>query len=115
MSFERDEMFRLMSVRLSEWRSLSRTVVSMGGQAQSSSAKTKEGGQKQQAASAKVKEAPKKPANFAEDKTVPGEKKDMSQPMAEAYHPKQVEAAWYAWWEKEKFYHADAKKVIENP
>lgn len=35
--------------------------------------------------------------------------------MAEAYHPKQVEAAWYAWWEKEKFYHADAKKVIENP
>ena len=56
-----------------------------------------------------------KPATFFADKTVPGEKKDMSQPMAEAYHPKQVEAAWYAWWEKEKFYHADAKKVIENP
>ncbi len=49
-----------------------------------------------------------KPATFVADKTVPGEKKDMSQPMAEAYHPKQVEAAWYAWWEKEKFYHADA-------
>lgn len=87
----------------------------MGGQAQSSSVKQKEIGQKQQATSAKIKEAPKKITNIEEDKTILGEKKDMSQPMAEAYHPKQVEAAWYAWWEKEKFYHADAKKVIENP
>lgn len=112
MSFERDEMFRLMSVRISEWRSLSRTVVSMGGQAQAKVAtKTKDANQ---AGPAKAKDAPKK-QTYIEDKTVPGEMKDMSQPMAEAYHPKQVEAAWYAWWEKQKFYHADPKKVIENP
>jgi hypothetical protein len=86
MSFERDEMFRLMSVRLTEWRSLSRTVVSVGAQAQASSAKSNDAGQKQQVAAAKVKEV--KPAAFVADKTIPGEKKDMSQPMAEAYHPK---------------------------
>lgn len=32
----------------------------------------------------------------------------MSKPMASEYHPKSVEAAWYAWWEKKKFFHADA-------
>ena len=35
--------------------------------------------------------------------------------MAEAYHPKSVEAAWYSWWEKKKFFHADAQKVLQNP
>jgi valyl-tRNA synthetase len=50
-----------------------------------------------------------------EDKTPFGEKKDMSKPMLDAYHPKQVEAAWYAWWEKKKFFHANAERVLSNP
>jgi valyl-tRNA synthetase len=34
--------------------------------------------------------------------------------MLPDYHPKNVEAAWYAWWEKKKFFHADANKVIKG-
>ncbi|KAJ2663308.1 valine--tRNA ligase [Coemansia sp. RSA 1200] len=33
-----------------------------------------------------------------------GEKKDMSQPMAESYDPAAVEASWYEWWVKQKFF-----------
>jgi len=33
------------------------------------------------------------------DNTPVGQKKDMTKPMLDAYHPKQVEAAWYSWWE----------------
>ncbi|KAJ2510342.1 valine--tRNA ligase, partial [Coemansia sp. RSA 2049] len=33
-----------------------------------------------------------------------GEKKDMSQPMAESYDPTAVEASWYEWWVKQKFF-----------
>lgn len=36
--------------------------------------------------------------------TPPGEKKDMSQPMASAYDPPAVEAAWYSWWVKKGFF-----------
>ena len=43
-----------------------------------------------------------------------GEKKVMTGPMPDAYHPKQVEDAWYAWWEKSGFFHADAQKVIQG-
>jgi len=39
-------------------------------------------------------------STFVPDTTPPGEKKDMSKPMSDSYHPKAVEAAWYAWWEK---------------
>lgn len=46
------------------------------------------------------------------DNTPPGEKKDMSKPMNNEYIPKSVEAAWYAWWEKKKFFHADEKKAL---
>lgn len=38
----------------------------------------------------------------------------MSKPMLDQYHPKQVEAAWYAWWEKQKFFHADVNKVLNG-
>ncbi|PIA17785.1 valyl-tRNA synthetase [Coemansia reversa NRRL 1564] len=38
------------------------------------------------------------------NKTPVGEKKDMSQKMADSYDPAAVEAAWYAWWEKEGFF-----------
>lgn len=36
--------------------------------------------------------------------TPAGEKKDMSQPMANAYDPLQVESSWYSWWEKKGFF-----------
>ncbi|PVV05101.1 hypothetical protein BB560_000377 [Smittium megazygosporum] len=35
---------------------------------------------------------------------VPGEKKDLSAPMLDAYEPSLVEVAWYDWWVKEKFF-----------
>ncbi|CEJ02133.1 Putative Valyl-tRNA synthetase [Rhizopus microsporus] len=35
------------------------------------------------------------------NKTPKGEKKDMSDPMANAYDPRAVESAWYDWWVKE--------------
>ncbi|CAG8570466.1 274_t:CDS:10 [Funneliformis mosseae] len=38
------------------------------------------------------------------DNTPLGEKKDMSNIMASSYNPKAVEAAWYAWWEKQGFF-----------
>jgi len=36
--------------------------------------------------------------------TKPGEKKDTQCPLPDAYSPGYVEAAWYAWWEKEGFF-----------
>ena len=45
------------------------------------------------------------------DSTPVGQKKDMSKPMLDAYHPKQVEAAWYSWWEQKKFFHANPERV----
>ncbi len=36
--------------------------------------------------------------------TTPGEKKDISGQMPDAYSPQFVEAAWYSWWEKEGFF-----------
>ncbi|QRW22599.1 Isoleucyl-tRNA synthetase [Rhizoctonia solani] len=36
--------------------------------------------------------------------TPPGEKKDLSQPMAAGYNPIAVESAWYDWWNKEGFF-----------
>jgi len=35
--------------------------------------------------------------------------------MLDAYHPKQVEAAWYSWWEQKKFFHANAERVLNDP
>lgn len=105
-------MFRLMSVRLSDWRQMSRSVVSVAGAGIANKAKDNK---PVAAAQAKKAEVVKKPQTYIQDTTVPGDKKDMTTPMAEAYHPKQVEAAWYAWWEKKKFFHADAQKVLENP
>jgi len=31
--------------------------------------------------------------------------------MLDAYHPKQVEAAWYSWWEQQKFFHARPENI----
>lgn len=33
-----------------------------------------------------------------------GEKKDIVCPLPDTYSPQYVEAAWYAWWEKEGFF-----------
>jgi valyl-tRNA synthetase len=33
--------------------------------------------------------------------TKPGDMKDLSQPLPDAYSPAYVEAAWYSWWEKQ--------------
>lgn len=43
--------------------------------------------------------------------TPAGEKKDCSSEMPAAYEPKQVEAAWYSWWEKKDFFHANPANV----
>mmetsp|Transcript_45243 Transcript_45243/g.60037 ORF Transcript_45243/g.60037 Transcript_45243/m.60037 type:complete len:220 (-) Transcript_45243:2631-3290(-) len=106
----RDEMFRLMSVSMSNWRQMSRAS-QLGKAASASMGNAKAGG----AAKAKAGNKPAKPApTFTPDTTVPGEKKDMTKPMEESYHPKQVEAAWYSWWEKQGFFHPDAKKVLNQ-
>eukprot|EP00118_Oscarella_pearsei_P025855 m.308914 g.308914 ORF g.308914 m.308914 type:complete len:1085 (+) comp45062_c0_seq1:2-3256(+) len=63
-------------------------------------------------ASNKQKESSKKDEKAAKKETVteytfshpPGAKKDVTSPMPDSYHPKYVEAAWYAWWEKEGFF-----------
>ena len=42
--------------------------------------------------------------------TPKGSKKDLSkEPMADAYHPAAVEAAWQDWWEARGFYSCDPK------
>ena len=43
------------------------------------------------------------PVVFVND-TPPGQKKDTSKPMDSAYKPRQVEAAWYQWWEKQGYF-----------
>jgi len=54
-----------------------------------------------------------KPPEFI-NTTTKGEKKDLSQPMLEAYHPSAVECAWQDWWEASGFYGSDAKKALER-
>ena len=51
----------------------------------------------------KVKKAPAE-AIVYDAATAPGEKKDVSGPMPASYSPQYVEAAWYAWWEKQGFF-----------
>lgn len=49
------------------------------------------------------KEKPKKEVKEEPEwvnNTVPGEKKDLSQPMESGYNPLHVEQSWYQWWEK---------------
>ncbi|KAG9472146.1 hypothetical protein GDO78_021153 [Eleutherodactylus coqui] len=48
--------------------------------------------------------------------TAPGEMKDISGPMPDSYSPQYVEAAWYAWWEKEGFFKPEyGRKSISEP
>lgn len=55
-------------------------------------------------AGAKKKEKKVVPKFTYVNKTPKGEKKDMSEPILEAYYPSAVEAAWGDWWEKRNFY-----------
>ncbi len=111
MDFESDEMFKLLKVKMANWAIDARQASALtqaGIAAMSSKAKkpAKVGNQQ---------EEEKKAASIVPDNTPLGEKKDMSKPMATEYHPKLVEAAWYAWWEKRKFFHADAQRVLNDP
>ena len=65
----------------------------------------------------KVKEEKKKENTYVPDTTPFGEKKDSTIPINPEYHPKAVEAAWMAWWEKKGFFHPDIEKISqeENP
>ncbi|KAL7302551.1 hypothetical protein TKK_0005187 [Trichogramma kaykai] len=93
-------------------------------------AKLEKFNQKQEKNKAKVVKEPKekvekKPGKVKEVKeaavynsnTAPGEKKDVACPMPDAYSPQYVEAAWYAWWEKEGFFKPEYNRKItdENP
>ena len=49
------------------------------------------------------------------DKTVPGDKKDFSQPMPESYDPAYVESAWDAWWQKKGFFKANVEEAKQKP
>ncbi|XP_026327142.1 valine--tRNA ligase isoform X2 [Hyposmocoma kahamanoa] len=48
--------------------------------------------------------------------TAPGDKKDIAGSMPDAYSPKYVEAAWYAWWEKQGFFKPEyGRKSVLDP
>jgi valyl-tRNA synthetase len=66
--------------------------------------------------SGKKKEAKAPPPTVEFVNTTPkGEKKDMSAPMVDAYHPKSVEAAWQDWWEASGFYKGDQQLAMGRP
>ena len=109
----RDEMFRMMNASMQQWRQMSR-VTSVAGNVAKAGKGNPNKPNPNQPSKAKAAKAAKPKPTFTPDTTVPGEKKDMTKPMEEAYHPKQVEAAWYAWWEKKGFFHPDPQKVISN-
>ncbi|WFD41451.1 valine--tRNA ligase [Malassezia psittaci] len=51
----------------------------------------------------KVKKEVKQEPEWS-DPTVPGQKKDLSQPMESGYNPLHVESSWFEWWENQKFF-----------
>jgi valyl-tRNA synthetase len=60
----------------------------------------------------KAAKAPKEEFVFV-NTTPKGEKKDMNAtPMADAYFPSAVEAAWQEWWEAKGFYSCDPKDAL---
>lgn len=105
-------MFKLLKVKMNELSKAARsisTVVSEGGaQPGAKPSKKKPTGKQQEESKGEDKPA------FIPDATPFGEKKNMSLPMASEYHPKQVEAAWYSWWEKKKFFNANAEKALKT-
>ncbi|KAJ1738520.1 valine--tRNA ligase [Coemansia sp. RSA 1821] len=71
-------------------------------------AKQAKGPKEAKEAKAKPKKAAPKP-KFV-NTTPEGEKKDMSQAMADSYDPVAVESAWYSWWEAQDYF-----KPIDSP
>lgn len=76
----------------------------------------------EQAKTEKIKKEPAKPKAVVEEVTVPdvppGQKRDVSGPMPQAYNPRYVEASWYSWWEKEGFFRPEYMQdasMVENP
>jgi valyl-tRNA synthetase len=64
----------------------------------------------------KEKKAAPAPPKVAFVNTTPkGDKKDLSAPIADAYHPQAVEAAWQDWWELSGFYKGDAASAMGKP
>jgi hypothetical protein len=61
----------------------------------------------------KVKAAPTKP-KFV-NTTPKGQKKDLSAPMDDGYHPSAVEAAWQDWWEASGYYSCDPATAMNKP
>ena len=113
MEKERDEMFRLTAIKMSSWSMAAKygsqnakqaalALSNSGGAAQMGSKNKKEKKDKPNPNQpAKIKEPkPQKPSTYVADTTPLGEKKNCLTPMNPEYHPKAVEAAWYAWWEK---------------
>lgn len=62
----------------------------------------------------KTFDAGKDNADAAIAATPAGEKKDMSRPMANAYDPLQVEAGWYAWWERSGFFKPECHGPVDE-
>lgn len=56
----------------------------------------------------------KKSDDVAVSSTPAGEKKDMSQPMANSYDPLQVESGWYSWWEKRGFFKPECHGSLDE-
>ena len=123
MDITQDEMYKLTQLKLTNITNATKSIVKSASVAMGSSGapsgQDKKGGKKDKPnpcqPSTKVK-APKeeKKSTFVADDTPVGEKKDFSKPMLDAYHPKQVEAAWYAWWEKKKLFHVNPDHVISG-
>uniref|UniRef100_A0A336LQN1 Valine--tRNA ligase n=1 Tax=Culicoides sonorensis TaxID=179676 RepID=A0A336LQN1_CULSO len=84
-------------------------------------AKLNEKKEKKAAAPAPTKEKAEKKTKEVKEavvytgNTAPGEKKDLSSPMPDAYSPQYVEAAWYSWWEKEGFFKPEYGRDLSKP
>lgn len=46
------------------------------------------------------------------NKTPKGDKKDLTEEMAQAYYPTAVESAWQDWWEAQGYYSCDPKDAL---
>jgi valyl-tRNA synthetase len=127
MDFESDEMFKVLKFKMSDWANAARIAQTAANLSQTGSAglstNVTKGGKDKNAPNSPVKEGgagaaaqeEMKVPVVEEDTTPAREKKNMTKPMAKEYQPKQVEAAWYSWWQQKKFFHADEKKVLANP
>mmetsp|Transcript_17815 Transcript_17815/g.30199 ORF Transcript_17815/g.30199 Transcript_17815/m.30199 type:complete len:160 (+) Transcript_17815:27-506(+) len=120
---EKDEMFRLTTLKMANWSLASKMpqeLLKTAGGAASAQMGTKNKKDKKDKPnpcqpSKKKEDKPEKVSTFVPDNTPFGEKKDCSKPMLPEYHPKSVEAAWYPWWEKQGYFKADAQAVLKNP